>query len=141
MNLEPVIQSELSQKEKDKYCILTHVYRIQKEGTDEPICRATVEMQVQRRDLWTQWGTQRVGQIEKIAWKHVHYQYVKQIARDNLLCKTGSLTQCSVTEHGEGDGFRKEGTYVYLWLIRVDVWQRPTQYCRAIVLQYLYFVI
>ena len=28
MNLEPVIQSELSQKEKDKYCILTHVYRI-----------------------------------------------------------------------------------------------------------------
>ena len=37
MNLEPVIQSELSQKEKDKYCILTHVYGIQKDGTDEPI--------------------------------------------------------------------------------------------------------
>ena len=28
MNLEPVIQSEVSQKEKDKYCILTHVYGI-----------------------------------------------------------------------------------------------------------------
>ena len=26
MNLEPIIQSEISQKEKDKYCILTHVY-------------------------------------------------------------------------------------------------------------------
>ena len=25
MNLEPVIQSEVSQKEKDKYCILTHI--------------------------------------------------------------------------------------------------------------------
>ena len=24
MNLEPIIQSEVSQKEKDKYCILTH---------------------------------------------------------------------------------------------------------------------
>ena len=24
MNLEPIIQSELSQKEKDKYCILMH---------------------------------------------------------------------------------------------------------------------
>ena len=84
-----------------------------------------------------------MGQIERIAWKHVHYQYVKQIASDNLLCKTGSLTQCSVIEgqHGEGDGFRKEGTCVYLWLIRVDVWQRPTQHCRAIVLQYLYFVL
>jgi len=28
MNLEPVIQSKVSQKEKDKYCILTHVYGI-----------------------------------------------------------------------------------------------------------------
>ena len=27
-NLEPVIQSEVSQKEKDKYHILTHIYRI-----------------------------------------------------------------------------------------------------------------
>ena len=26
MNLEPIIQSEVSQKEKDKYCILTHIY-------------------------------------------------------------------------------------------------------------------
>ena len=25
MNLEPIIQSEVSQKEKHKYCILTHV--------------------------------------------------------------------------------------------------------------------
>ena len=24
MNLEPIIQSEVNQKEKDKYCILTH---------------------------------------------------------------------------------------------------------------------
>ena len=28
MNLEPSIQNEVSQKEKDKYCILTHIYRI-----------------------------------------------------------------------------------------------------------------
>ena len=26
MNLEPIIQSKISQKEKDKYCILTHTY-------------------------------------------------------------------------------------------------------------------
>ena len=26
MKLEPVIQSEVSQKEKNKYCILTHIY-------------------------------------------------------------------------------------------------------------------
>ena len=28
MNLEPILQSEVSQKEEDKYCILTCIYRI-----------------------------------------------------------------------------------------------------------------
>ena len=28
MNLELIIQSEVNQKEKDKYCILIHIYRI-----------------------------------------------------------------------------------------------------------------
>ena len=28
MNLEPIIQTEVSQKEKDKYRILTHIYGI-----------------------------------------------------------------------------------------------------------------
>ena len=28
MNLESILQSEVSQKEKDKYRILTHIYRI-----------------------------------------------------------------------------------------------------------------
>ena len=28
MNLEPIIQSKVSQKEKDTYCILTHLYAI-----------------------------------------------------------------------------------------------------------------
>ena len=29
----------------------------------------------------------------------------------------------------------REGTYVYLWLFHVDVWQKPTQFCQAIILQ------
>ena len=33
---------------------------------------------------------------------------------------------------GSGRRFRREGTCVYLWLIHVDVWQKPTQYCKAI---------
>ena len=36
MNLERVIQSELSQKEKNKY-VLMNIYGIQKNGTDKPI--------------------------------------------------------------------------------------------------------
>ena len=45
MNLEPIVQNEVSQKEKNIYCILTNMCRIWKDGTDEPICRAVVEMQ------------------------------------------------------------------------------------------------
>ena len=35
-DLESVIQSEVSQKEKNKYCVLTHVCGIWKNGADEP---------------------------------------------------------------------------------------------------------
>ena len=35
MNLGPIIQSEVSQKEKDKYHILTQTYGIQENGTEE----------------------------------------------------------------------------------------------------------
>ena len=45
MNLEPIIQSEVSQKEKYKYCILVYMYGIQKDGTDEIIRRAALEKQ------------------------------------------------------------------------------------------------
>ena len=31
--------------------------------------------------------------------------------------------------------FKREGPYVYLWLIHIDVRQKPTQYCKAIILQ------
>ena len=34
MNLEPIIQGEVSQKEKNKYHMLTYIYEIQKDGTD-----------------------------------------------------------------------------------------------------------
>ena len=45
MNLEPIMQSEVSQIEKTKYHILIHIYIISKDGTDERICRAAMEMQ------------------------------------------------------------------------------------------------
>ena len=30
---------------------------------------------------------------------------------------------------------KRKDTYVYLWLIHVDIRQKPTQYCKAIILQ------
>ena len=34
-----------------------------------------------------------------------------------------------------GGRFNRKWTYVCLWLIHGDVWQKPTQYCEAIILQ------
>ena len=34
-----------------------------------------------------------------------------------------------------GERLKREGTYVYLWPIHVGIWQKPTQYCKAIILQ------
>ena len=45
INLESIIQSEVSQKQKDKYHILMHKYRIKKNGTEEFIYRAAMEKQ------------------------------------------------------------------------------------------------
>ena len=38
MKLEPIMQSEVSQKEKHQHSILTHIYGIQKDGNDNPVC-------------------------------------------------------------------------------------------------------
>ena len=56
MDLETVIQSEVSQKEKNKYHILRHICGIQKNGTDEPVYKAEIETQIQRTNVWTPTG-------------------------------------------------------------------------------------
>ena len=46
MKLEPIIQSEVSQKEKHQYSILTHIYGIWKDGNDDPIFKTAKETQM-----------------------------------------------------------------------------------------------
>ena len=139
MKLEPIIQSEVSQKKKNNYCTLTHIYGIQKNGTDEHICRAAMETDIENklmdvkkgRRRWDEWREQ-CGNI---------YTTVCIIACGNFMYESGNSNQGSVTTQRRGMGqevgrrFRREGTYVYVWLIHVDVWQKPTQHCKEIILQ------
>ena len=53
MKLEPIIRSEVSQKEKHQYSILTHIYGIEKDGNDDLICERAKETQVYRTVFWT----------------------------------------------------------------------------------------
>ena len=41
--LEPIIQSEVSHKEKHQYSILMHIHGILKDGNDNPICKIAKE--------------------------------------------------------------------------------------------------
>ena len=46
MKLEPIIQSEVSQKEKYQYSILMCIYGIYKDGNDNPICETAKDTQM-----------------------------------------------------------------------------------------------
>ena len=50
IKLEHIIQSEVIQKVKHQYSILTHIYGILKDGNDNPICK-TERVQMYRTDF------------------------------------------------------------------------------------------
>ena len=71
-----------------------YIYGIQKDGADEPNCRAAVEMQTQRTDLWA-WeaeGEKKGGMTEESGMETYTLPYVKQIASGNLLYDSGTQT-------------------------------------------------
>ena len=68
-DLEPILQSEVSQKEKDKYCILTHIYGILKNATEAFIYRAAMEKQTENRLMDMRRGEERVRCMERVTWK------------------------------------------------------------------------
>ena len=44
--LEPIVQSEVSQKVKHQFSIIMHIYGIQKDGKYDPIYKAAKETQM-----------------------------------------------------------------------------------------------
>ena len=131
--------TEVSQKEKNKYCVLTHKYRIWEGGTDEPMCRAAMEMQTRRTHLRA--GCRRRGRTSwTVAWKCMSHH--RQARQPSGTCSVtpGAQARALWQPQGLGRGGRWEGdsragTLVHGWLVRVGVWQKPARYCTAIVLQ------
>ena len=91
-NLEPITQNEVSQKEKSKCCILKYMYGIQKDSTDEPICRATVVVENRRGHE----GEGEDGTNGESTMNAYTLPYVKQIVSGNLLYGSGNSNWCSV---------------------------------------------
>ena len=71
MKLEPIIQSEVSRKEKHQYSILMHIYGIYKDGNNNPVYETAKETVMYRTVLWTLLQRERVGRFGRMALKHV----------------------------------------------------------------------
>ena len=108
MKLEPVIQSEVSQKEKHQYSILTHIYGIYKDDKDNPVCETAKETQMYRIVFWTLWERERGGMIWENGTETCIIPYKKQIASPGSMHDTGcvGLVHWDDPEgwYGEGGG-------------------------------------
>ena len=51
MDLETVIQNEVGQKGKYKYCIFMHICRIQKNGIGDLICQTKIETDMENKHM------------------------------------------------------------------------------------------
>ena len=135
-----LVKEKTGQKDKDQYSILTHIYGILKDGTDNTIYRTEKETQMYRTDFWTLWEKARVGCFERTASKHVYYQVwnrspaqvgcMRQVLRAGALGRPRGMGWGGTWEGGSG-----WGTHVNPWLIHVTVWRKPLQYCKVISLQ------
>ena len=68
IKLEPIIQSEVSQKDKDQY-----IYMEFKKMVMITLYAKRKKTQMYRTDFWTLWEKVRVGYSERTASKHVYY--------------------------------------------------------------------
>ena len=89
MNLDPVTQSERNQKEKKKYYILMYIYGIQKNVTDELICKTGIETQTERTDCGHS-GKEKGRTNGESSIKTYTLPYAKQIARGKSLSNIGA---------------------------------------------------
>ena len=93
-----------------------------------------------RTDFWTLWEKARVGWSERTASKHIYYQVWNgspvQVGCMRQVLRAGALWRPRGMGWGERcEGVSGWGTNVNPWLIHVNVWQKPLQYCKVISLQ------
>ena len=94
MKLEPIIQSEVSQKDKEHYSILTHINGIQKDGNDNPICKTEKETQMYRTDFWTL-GEGEGGMFQENSIETCILSRVKQITSPGWMHETSARAWCT----------------------------------------------
>ena len=93
-----------------------------------------------RTDFWTLWEKARVGYFKRTASKHVYYlgwnRSPAQVGCMRQVLGPGTLGRPrGIVWRGRWEGGLEWGIHVYPWLIHVNLWQKPLQYCKVISLQ------
>ena len=128
MKLKPIIQSEVSQKEKQQYNILTHIYGIWKMVTIILYAR----QQKRHRCIEQAFGLcgRGKGWDDLGGWHWNMYNIIYEMNRQSRfdawywILGAGALGRPrGMVRGGRREGGSGWGTRVYLWRIHVDVWQ------------------
>ena len=93
-----------------------------------------------RTDFWTLWEKPRVGCFKRTASKHVYYlgwnRSPAQVGCMRQVLGPGALERPrGIRWRGRWEGGSGWGIHVKPWLIHVNGWQKPLQYCKVISLQ------
>ena len=139
MDLESIMQSEVSQKEKNKYRTLTPTCGIQKNGTDETICKAGQRHRRREQTCGHGGGEREWDELGDWDW-HIHTTMCKIDSQWEPAVQHRELSSllCDDLDGWDGGGggrSKREGIQVYIQLIHFIVQQKLTQHCKAILLQ------
>ena len=93
-----------------------------------------------RTDFWTLWEKVRVGCFKRTASKHVYYlgwnRSPAQVGCTRQVLRPGALGRPrGIGWRGKWERVLGWEIHVDPWLIHVNVWQKPLQYCKVISLQ------
>ena len=137
MKLEPILQSEVSQKEKDKYRILLYIQNLEKwywriylqgNNGETDIEKRLMDMGRGEGEMYGKCNMETYISICKID-SQLEFAVCLRKLKQGLYINLEGWD-------GEADGRElQEGIYVYLWMIYVDVWQKTAKFCKEIILQ------
>ena len=142
--MKPIIQTEISQKEKGKYCnINAYIWNLERWKWWPYMQVDKGDTDINNRVLHSV-GEDKGGMIWEKSFETCTLPYVKQMISASSMHEAGHLKPV-LRDNPEGWGGDRCGrgvqggrTPVCLWPIHVAVWQKLSQYCKVIILQLKY---
>ena len=142
MKLKPIIQSEVSQKEKYKHHTDTYIWNLKRWHWWIYFQGGNGETDMENRPRDKVGGGEGEGEMDGESNTEIYNTMCKTDSRWEFSVRPRELTRALWQAEGcggwgeMGGRFGREGTWVYLWLILVDVWQKTTKLYKAIILQF-----